>query len=86
MPEPANNPFSLNLNGEGANILLQGMQLIPDNKKRNVVYHQLERDLKVIVTMWNKRIKEEREIQSARKKLPPKQLPSKTPLNQSTSQ
>lgn len=68
MPEPANpNPFSLNLSGEGANLLLEGLQHIPNNRKKNVVFHQLERDLKIIVVMWDKRIKIEREFQAARK-------------------
>ncbi len=67
MPE-STNPFSLNLSGESANLLLEGLQHIPENKKKNVVFQQLERDLKIIVVIWNKRIKTERELQASRKK------------------
>lgn len=77
MPE-AINPFNLNLSGEQANILLEGIQHVPENKRKNVVYQQLERDLKVIVAIWGKRIKEERAMQIARaanKQIPKPQAP-----------
>lgn len=62
-------PLGLNVNREQAALLLNGLKVLPDTDKNNVIYDTLMRDLETIVVIWDRRIKNEKIIQEQRRKL-----------------
>lgn len=71
-------PIGLNLNREGAAMLLRGLESLPP-EDRNVVYQKLKQDLGMIVTIWDRRIKNEKILQENRRILRARQKAAKQP-------
>jgi hypothetical protein len=62
-----NKPMGLYLTNEGSSMLLRGLELLPDTDKKKVIYNDLKRELQIIKTMWERRIKNEQLIAQQRK-------------------
>lgn len=60
---PNDKRLGLLTNKEQATMLLKGLELLPPQDKGNVVYETLVRELKTIVTIWDRRIKNEKILQ-----------------------
>ena len=61
-------PYALNLNREQAKILLKGLILLPDKEKNNVVSQALIKDVRNIITILDRRVKNERIIAESKRK------------------
>jgi len=70
-------PLGLGLNKEGASMLVRGLEKLPLDDQKNVVYQRLIHDLNMIVTIWDRRIKNEKIIQEQRRFIKAKQKSAK---------
>jgi hypothetical protein len=61
-------PIGLSVNREQAAMLLRGLDILPDDDKRAIIYKALRRDLESIVVIWDRRVKNEKIIQEMNKK------------------
>lgn len=61
--------YTLKLNHESAKLLLEGVESLPAGKKNTVVYKNLHHNLRTIVTLWERRIKNEKIAQDARRQM-----------------
>lgn len=68
-PMDTNKPLGLNLGREQAAMLLKGLDTLPQQDRQNVLYKRLKQDLNMILTIWDRRIKNEKLIQEHRRKV-----------------
>lgn len=69
MVTEAARPFGLSLNREQAALLLKGLKSLPGTDQNNVIYEALIKDIECILTIWDRRIKNEKILQEQRRKL-----------------
>ena len=73
-------PLGLNLNKEGAALLVKGLSSLPTEDRNNVVFQRLMHDLNMIVTIWDRRIKNEKLIQEQKRLIKARQKAVKNSL------
>jgi len=61
--------YTITLNLESAKLLYDGLDNLPADKKRTILYNNLRKNLKVIITLRERQIKNEQIIQDERRKL-----------------
>jgi hypothetical protein len=61
--------FNLPITKETASLLREGLDALPPEKRRNVVYKKLVRDLDVMLTVWERTIKNEIIVQEQKRKI-----------------
>lgn len=67
MEEINNDGYLLSLNLDMAKLLLEGLDNLPADKKTNIIYTRLKDNLKTIVIIWERKIKNEKIIKQLRK-------------------
>ena len=60
-------PIGMNFNCQQAKLLLKGLMNLSDSDKNNVIYDRLIHDLNTIITIWERRIKNEKIIQEQKR-------------------
>ena len=55
--------ITLSPNLEQTNLLMAGLDALPDEKKSQVTYQRLYKQLETIRTIWNRRKKNEKQIE-----------------------
>lgn len=58
----------LKVNKHGAELLLEGLNLLPVTKKDNVVYNSIVKDLKMILMLYERRIKMTKTVYDEKRK------------------
>ena len=65
----SNRPFDISLNREQAGLILKGLRALLESDKKTIIYQALDRDIEAIITIWDRRIKNEKIVLEERRKL-----------------
>lgn len=61
-------PIGLALNKETAQLLLDGLNKLDQSRKQGILYEKLNKELHNIITIWDRRIKNDKLLKESRKK------------------